>query len=100
MSSGYQTALSSTWLDVPGDLDLSGLGARNWHHHLRPPRHLSLQDAHGLQRSPSAGEAGVSKKPQSSLSHTWHKMLPKPPATWHPSLRDHPLRQHPGMPPL
>lgn len=40
MSSGYQTALSSTWLDVPGDLNLSGLDTRNWHRHLRPPRHL------------------------------------------------------------
>ena len=40
MSSSYQTALSSTWLDVPGDLDLPRLSARNWHHHLRPLRHL------------------------------------------------------------
>lgn len=81
MSSGYQTALSSTWLDVPGDLDLLGSTQGTGIVTCVLQGIFSLQEAHGLQRSPSPGEAGASKKPQSWLSCTWHKMFPKSPAT-------------------
>lgn len=40
MSSIYQTALSSTWLDVPRNIHLPGLSEKNWHPHLCPLRHL------------------------------------------------------------